>query len=142
VHPLIHWQGSLICRPGRRAGGVRKLTRSGPLGPVAVSGEDADLAQVVFDRARAKEQPCADLRVGKAVAGEPGDLGLLSGELVARLDGAFTGGFAGGQQLARGALGERVHADCGEHLVRGAQLLARVEPWSNARTKVTNSEID
>jgi len=41
MHPLIHWHGSLICRPGPRAGGVAKTDASGPLGPVAVSGEDA-----------------------------------------------------------------------------------------------------
>jgi hypothetical protein len=41
MHPLIHWHGSLICRPGPVRAGWRKLTRSGPLAPVAVSGEDA-----------------------------------------------------------------------------------------------------
>ena len=37
---------------------------------------------------------------------------------------AFAGGLAGGQQLAAGPLGERLHADGVEHAVRGAQLLA------------------
>ncbi len=45
-----------------------------------------------------------------------------------RLDGALAGGLAGGQQLARGALGERLGAHGREHVVRGAQLLARVQP--------------
>jgi hypothetical protein len=37
------------------------------------------------------------------------------------------GDLAGGPQLAPGALGERFHAHRGEHLVGGAQLLARVQ---------------
>ena len=45
----------------------------------------------------------------------------------ARLGGALAGGLAGGQQLAPGALGERLHADRVEHVVGGAQLLARVD---------------
>ena len=61
-----------------------------------------DLVQVVLDGARADEQLGADLRVREPVAGEPGDLRLLGGELVARLDGALAHGLAGGQQLARG----------------------------------------
>jgi hypothetical protein len=83
---------------------------------------------VVLDGAWADEQPCADLGVGGAVAGEPGDLGLSQGELVAGLGGAFAGGLAGGQQLARGALGERLEARGREQLVSDAQLLAGVQP--------------
>ena len=49
------------------------------------------------------------------------------GEHVARLDGALARGLAGGQELAAGALGERLGADAAKHLVRGAQLLARVD---------------
>ena len=45
--------------------------------------------------------------------GEPGDLRLLGGELVARLDRALAHGLAGGQQLAAGALGERLGAHAG-----------------------------
>ena len=63
----------------------------------------------------------------RPVARQPRDLGLLGGELAAGLDGALAGRLAGGQQLARGALGERLGAHRGEQLVRGAQLLARVE---------------
>ncbi len=48
-------------------------------------------------------------------------------ELIRRSDGAFAGGLAGGLQLARGALGERLDAHRREHLVRGAQLLAGVQ---------------
>ena len=36
--------------------------------------------------------------------------------------GARADGLAGGQQLAAGPFGERLHADRGEHVVRGAQL--------------------
>src|SRR4051812_47839101 len=59
----------------------------------AHSGSDSKLgehlAQVPFDGARTDEQPRADLRVGEPVAGEPGDLLLLSGEVIAHLDGAL-----------------------------------------------------
>ncbi len=83
-----------------------------------------DLVQVVFDGARADEQPCADLWVGQAVAGKPGDLGLLGCELAAGFGGAFAGSLPGGQQLASGALGESLGAHRDEHLVGGAQLFA------------------
>ncbi len=66
------------------------------------------LAQVVGDGVLADEQPRADLGVREAVAGEPRDLGLLGGEVVPGLDGAFADTLAGGQQLALGALGERL----------------------------------
>ena len=46
----------------------------------------------------------------KARQGEPGDLRFLRGELIARLDRAPTHGLAGGQQLATGAVRERLHA--------------------------------
>ena len=64
----------------------RKHTLELAAGADAELGED--LAQVVLDGARADEQPRADLRVGEAVARQPGDLRLLRGELVARLGGA------------------------------------------------------
>ena len=44
------------------------------------------------------------------------------GELVARLGAALAHLLARGDQLPAGALGERLHADRGEHLVGGAQL--------------------
>ena len=69
----------------------------------------------------------ADLRVRQAVAGEPGDLRLLRGQLVARLGAALADRLAGGEQLAAGALGERLDAHLGEHVVRRAQLLAGVD---------------
>src|SRR3954449_5729215 len=60
-----------------------------------------DLVEVVLDRARADEEPGADLGVGMAVPREPRDLGLSRGEPIRRFDGAFAGGLAAGQQLAR-----------------------------------------
>ena len=70
----------------------------------------------------------ADLGVGEAVAGQPGDLGLLGGELVAASRRCACGRVSPvAEQLALGALGERLDAHRGEHLVGGAQLLARVQ---------------
>jgi hypothetical protein len=86
----------------------------------------ANLVQVILDGARADEQLGADLGVGEAVAGGPGDLGLLGGELAAGLDGAFAGALAGGRQLSARALGERLDPHRREHFVCDAQLLARV----------------
>ena len=85
------------------------------------------LAQVPFDGAGAEEQPGADLRVGQAVAGQAGDLLLLGRELVARLDGALAHLLARRQQLAARALGERLHADRGEH-ARARCAAARARP--------------
>jgi hypothetical protein len=59
--------------------------------------------------------------------GQPRDHGLLGGQLLARLDGAFAGGLAGGLQLAAGSLGERLDAHRIQKVVGGAQLLAGVE---------------
>jgi hypothetical protein len=48
------------------------------------------------------------------------------GQVGGGLDGAFTGGLAGGGQLAAGPVGERFDAHRGQHGVGGAQLLAGV----------------
>src|SRR5580700_3550758 len=82
------------------------------------------LAQVILGRARADEQPRADLRVGQPIPGQPRDLGLLGGQLHDGLGNALAGGLAGGCQLAPGPLGERTDAHRLQHLVRGPQLLA------------------
>src|SRR5438445_2057256 len=88
-----------------------------------VAGADVelgeDLAQVVLDRSWTDEQPGADLRVGESVAGEPGDLGPLGGQLVPGLDGALADSLAGGQELAPGPLGEPLDAHRRQHLVGG-----------------------
>ena len=55
----------------------------------------------------------ADLRVRQPVAGQPGDLRLLGREHVARLVGAPARGLTRGQELAAGALGERLGPDAG-----------------------------
>src|SRR5829696_7681671 len=78
------------------------------------------LAQVPLDRAWTDEELRADLRIREALAREPRDLFLLRSELVARVVAALA------HQLAAAALGERLHPDRGEHVVGGAQLLARV----------------
>src|SRR5262249_55259169 len=46
-----------------------------------------DLRQVVLAHPETDEQSRADLRVGEAFAGQPGDRGILGGEVLARLDG-------------------------------------------------------
>ena len=75
----------------------------------------------------ADEQPRADLRVRQPVAGESRDQLLLRRELVTSRVLSLADRPAGGQQLAAGALGERLHADGVESVVRGAQLFARVD---------------
>src|SRR4029077_17676678 len=65
-------------------------------------------------------------RVRQTVAGQSRDLGLLRSQLAAGLDGALTGGLAGGEQLAAGPLGERPDAHRAQLLVGGAELRARL----------------
>src|SRR3954447_23501993 len=96
------------------------------------AGMDAELgehvAQMPLRGPRAQEELRADLRVRQPIGGEQRDLPLLRGQIVASLDGPPPYLLAGGLKLLAGALGERLHADRGEHLVRRAQLVARVEP--------------
>ena len=92
------------------------------------------LAQVVGDGVLADEQPRADVRVREAVAGEPRDLDLLGGQLLAGLDPALADALAGGQQLTLGARGERLGAHAREQLERGAQLVAGVERRRSRRS--------
>jgi hypothetical protein len=82
--------------------------------------------EVVLDRARADEQLGADLRVGVPLARESSDLRLLGGEQVTGVGDAWTGGLAGGEQLATGALGERLGAEPAETVMSGSKLAARV----------------
>src|SRR3954470_18564335 len=103
---------------------------SGKRAAQLLAGADLELgehlAQVVLDGAGADEQLGADLRVRLPVARHAGDLGLLGREDVAGLRRAPGRGLAGGQQLAAGALGERLGPDSVEVVVRGSKLLARV----------------
>src|SRR5215469_14477021 len=120
----------MACSPG----GVPALVRvAGQDAVELAAGADAelgeDLAQVVLDRARADEQSRADLRVGKTLAGQPRDLGLLGGQRITGLAGSRSGGLrgaladglAGGQQLAAGALGEPAGPCRIKQLVGGAE---------------------
>src|SRR5580693_5274399 len=107
-----------------------QMLSSGSSGDPAVLGQrrpelpargDTELgehvAQVPLDRARTDEQLRADLRVRQAVAGQPGDLLLLRRELVARVGASLADLLARREQLAAGALGERLHPDRGEQVV-------------------------
>ena len=100
-----------------------------------------DLAQVVLDGSRADEQSSADLRVRVPVAGELGDLRLLSGELGAGLGRAFADGLTGGPQLAPGALGECLESHLGEQVVSGAELLACVQSTAVAAQPLAVDEV-
>ena len=81
-----------------------------------------NLAQVVLDSAWADEQLFANLVVGQAFLGKPGDLEFLRGQVVAGVDRTFASGFAGRHQLAAGPVGEPVGSHRGEHLLGYAQL--------------------
>src|SRR5581483_9156642 len=84
-----------VCRsgPARRSPATRERGQrlgagwggSGEGGAEVAAGGDAqlgeDLAQVPLDGAGGQEELGADLGVGAAVDGEPGDRGLLGGEL-------------------------------------------------------------
>src|SRR5947209_13701096 len=111
--PCIHWSEARRLH-GRgfevraRQGIVQVQTRADPeLGK--------HLLQVPLDGAGTEEQPGADLRIGKSGASELGDLPLVRRELIACLERALAHLLAGGEQLAAGALGERLHADRDEH---------------------------
>ena len=59
-----------------------------------------DLAQVVLDGACTDEQAGADLGVGQPLAGQPGDLGLLGGQLTEGRRAALPNRLAGGTEFA------------------------------------------
>src|SRR4051794_26897255 len=96
------------------------------------AGTDAELgehvAQMPLDRPGAQEELRPDLRVRQPIGGKQRDLPLLRGQIVATLDGPPPHLLAGGLKLLARALGERLHADRGQHLVGSAQLVARVDP--------------
>src|SRR4051812_4361710 len=104
---------------------VETATKSSAAGHVELPEH---LAQVVFDGARADEQLGTDLRIRVAVTRQARDLELLRRERVPVVGGDPARGLAGGDELASRPLGERVGAHATEALVRGAQLLARVDP--------------
>src|SRR4051794_4171919 len=96
------------------------------------AGTDAELAehvaQMPLDRPRAEEELRPDLRVRQPIGSKQRDLPLLRGQLVAGLDGPPPHLLAGGLKLPPGSLGQRLHADRGQHLVGRAQLVARIDP--------------
>ena len=61
------------------------------------------------------------------VAGEPGNLQLLRGELTLSLDATLAHRFAGSKELVAGALRESLHADRDEQVIGGPKLLARID---------------
>src|SRR6201989_3274957 len=75
-----------------------------------------------FDGPGAEEELGADLHVGAAADGEPGDVSLLGGELAGRLDGPLAHGVAGGEQLTPGPFGKRLDAHRGKQPMGGPQL--------------------
>ena len=95
-----------------------------------VAGADAelgeDLVQVVFDGTQAHERLSGDVRVGQALAGQPGDLGFPGGEPIGWISLALAHLLAGGTQLTRGPFGKPVGLHGGEHLVSGTQRLAGI----------------
>src|SRR5215469_18119940 len=80
-----------------------------------------------FDGARADEQFGADLRVRSARDGESRDVLLLRCEVIASVVSALADGLTGREQFVSRALGEAVRTDRGERVMRGAQLLARID---------------
>jgi hypothetical protein len=92
---------------------------------------DAELGEhvveVPFHGPGAQEEHASDLGVRKPVARKAGNLALLRCEVAARLVLALAHRFAGCKQLAAGALAECLHAELGEHVVRDAKLVARVD---------------
>jgi hypothetical protein len=77
---------------------------------------------VPLDGARAQEQSGPDLRVGKAVARQSSDLGLLGCQIVPGLDAAPADVLAGRHQLSSRSFGERIGTHRCQHLVGCAQL--------------------
>src|SRR5439155_8738159 len=108
-----------------------------------------ELAQVVLHRAGADEQRRADLRVGETIPGESSDVRLLGCEDVERVHSPSTCSLPGSQELAAGALGERLGPEATEQLVCGAQLITRVhaatlapEPFAVEQTRACELDAD
>src|SRR3954454_5353179 len=126
MDPAWAWRGPIAAEPrnadrrtaGRGAASAARLReRDAPLifrdrvGDLRAGGYlelGEDLAQVILDRARADEQPRADLGVGQPRAREARDLLFALGEPVAQLRLARARRLARSAQFAGAALGERV----------------------------------
>src|SRR6516164_1880306 len=135
VAPVTHWS-----EPWCADAGPERMSsdgRANALGPGKRIGQlvaraDCELAvhlsQVPLDRARAEEQPRTDLRVRQPIASQLCDLPLLGGQIVARLDRPLACFLARRQKLPTRALCERFDPHRREHVVRRAELCARVDP--------------
>jgi hypothetical protein len=75
--------------------------------------------------------------------GPPGSQRSASraGRRAGGLGGALTGCLAGGQQPAAGALGERLHPHCAQHLACDAQLVARLGDTALAAQPFTVEQV-
>ena len=80
-----------------------------------------------FHGTRAQEELCGDLGIGVTVARQPGNLLLLSREVVARLRAPLSDSFAGSGQFAAGVVHERLHSNHDKHAVCRTKLLAGVD---------------
>ena len=83
---------------------------------------------MVFDGARADEELGGDLAVRVAIGRETRDLRLLRRELVERVGGPLSCMLARRLQFDPRALGEGVHPEVREELVRGSELVPRIDP--------------
>jgi hypothetical protein len=88
-----------------------------------------DLAQVVFDRARAEEQMGGDLAIGQALGGQARDLEFLRRQPVQCRGLTVASGLAGGAQLRFGALCPRDRAQGTEQPGGGAQVRTCLRPF-------------
>jgi len=87
-----------------------------------------DLGQVVLDVRGLRNSWAAISGFDRPVRARPAIWASSGDEISARIGGAPAHGPAGGQQLPAGPLRECPHTDHGEHLVRLAQLRARLGP--------------
>jgi hypothetical protein len=81
---------------------------------------------VPFDGAGADEEPGADVLVGEFLANQPDDMGLLGGSWPSIATLRVRAVPPGRLQFTGGALGECLRAHHGEHVVGGAQAVARI----------------
>ena len=124
---------------------VRRGTPEFPAGSDPELGED--LAEMPLHRPGTDVQDRADLRVGVPLRSQPGDVGLLSGELTSGHPRALAHCLPGGQEFPAGPLGEPLDAHGDQCLVGGPQLGARVDaatlpPQPLAVEELCSGELD
>src|ERR1700730_2050422 len=151
--PCFPTSACRISREGGRAGAAPELSRRRLRHPACklrarIHSELPErLAQVVLDRARADEQQGGDLSVRVSLGHEARDLRLLWRQLSKGIDGAFASMLAGRFQFDACALGECLHTEVGEEVVRRPQLTACIKASALtsqplAVEQVSASEID